>query len=177
MKKKSLIIVCALALILTVAIGGTVAWLTAETEKVTNTFTYGDINITLAESENLDLKMVPGNDITKDPKVTVNANSEDCYLFVKVEKSDNFDNFMTYEMAEGWNELTGEAGVYYREVDNKAADQVFDVLKGNKVTVGEDVSKEKLTALTDTPKPTLAFTAYAVQKANIADAAAAWAKI
>ena len=53
MKKKATIAVTALLLVLCFAIGGTLAWLKDETKPVVNTFTYGDINIDLSESENL----------------------------------------------------------------------------------------------------------------------------
>ena len=175
MKKKVLSIV-AVVLVLCCAIGGTLAWLTAKTAPVVNTFTVGDINIELAESENLDLKMVPGNTITKDPKVTVKANSEACWLFVKVEKSANFDSFMTYDMADGWTELPSVAGVYYREVAATTAATDFSVLKGDSVSVMNTVTKADLNALTQSTFPTLTFTAYAVQKDNVATAADAWAK-
>lgn len=59
-------------LVLSFTIGGTLAWLTDTTEPVTNTFTYGDINITLAETTEV-YKMVPGNSISKDPSVTVES--------------------------------------------------------------------------------------------------------
>ena len=177
MKKKSFIMALALVLVFAVAVGGVVAWLTDKTDPVTNTFTVGDINITLDESKNLDLKMVPGNTITKDPTVTVKANSEACWLFVKVEKSANFDDFMTYEMAAGWTALTGVDGVYYREVVATTIDTDFAVLKDNHVTVKDKVTKAQLNALTTESYPTLTFTAYAVQKDNIDDAATAWAKV
>ena len=176
MKKKMWSSVVAIALVLCCAVGGTLAWLSDKTDPVVNTFTVGDINITLTESDNLNLKMVPGNNITKDPKVTVKSGSEACWLFVKVEKSANFDDFMTYEMADGWTALTEADGVYYREVTASAADTSFDVLKGNQVTVKEDVTKGQLQAVKTANQPTLTFTAYAVQKDNIADAATAWAK-
>lgn len=168
MKKKSLALVLALAMIVVCVVGGTLAWLTAKTGPVTNTFTYGDINITLAESENLDLKMIPGYTIVKDPKVTVLAGSEKCYLFVKVEKSANFDSFMTYDMATGWTQLKDASnndvpGVFYREVDTAAANQEFGVLKDNQVTVSGDVTKTMLNGLTEDTQPTLTFTAYACQ--------------
>ena len=106
------------ALIVCATVAGTLAWLTDTTDPVVNTFTVGDINITLTESENLDLKMVPGRTITKDPKVTVNEGSEACWLFVKVVKSENFKDFMTYDKADGWTLLKteGNTEVYYREV-------------------------------------------------------------
>ena len=146
MKKKVLSIV-AVVLVLCCAIGGTLAWLTDKTDPVVNTFTVGDINIELTESENLNLKMVPGNTITKDPKVTVQANSEACWLFVKVEKSANFDSFMTYDMADGWTELPSVTGVYYREVAATTAATDFSVLKGDSVSVKDTVTKADLSPL------------------------------
>lgn len=172
-----LVMILALTLIVGGIVGGSVAWLTATSGPVTNTFTVGDINITLDESDNLDLKMVPGKTITKDPTVTVEANSEACWLFVKVQKSANFDSFMTYSMAEGWIPLTGVDGVYYREVPATTADTPFYVIAGNSVTVSTDVTKTQLNTLTPATYPTLTFTAYAVQKDNINDAATAWAKL
>lgn len=184
MKKKSLALVLALAMIVVCVVGGTLAWLTATTPEVKNTFTAGDINITLAESENLDLKMIPGYTIAKDPKVTVKAGSEKCYLFVKVDKSANFDTFMTYEIADGWTQGDGTnipSNVYYRVVDASTADQEFGVLKDNQVTVSGDVTKTMLNGLTEATQPTLTFTAYACQynssNGTHFDAADAWAKV
>lgn len=171
MKKKVLSIV-AVVLVLCCAIGGTLAWLTDKTEPVVNTFTVGDINIELTETTT-NYKMVPGNTISKDPKVTVKANSEACWLFVKVEKSTNFDQYLSYEMADGWTKL--EDGVYYREVSAITANADFTVLKDNQVQVLDTVTKTMLEAA-KTDAPTLTFTAYAVQKDNVASAADAWAK-
>ena len=176
MKKKIIALIVCLTLIIGCAIGGTIAWLTDKTEAVTNTFTVGDVDITLAESPNLDLKMVPGKTITKDPTVTVVKDSEACWLFVKVEKSANFDTFMTYEMADGWTELTGVDGVYYRQVNTLTSDQTFSVLKNNNVTVKNTVTKAMLNAEGFTA-PTLTFTAYACQLASFNDPALAWAEV
>lgn len=177
--KKTLTVVIALVLVVVMSVAGTVAYLTASTGPVVNTFTVGNIDITLAESENLNLKMVPGNDIAKDPKVTVVGGSEACWLFVKVEKSGDLDKFVTYNIAEGWTELAGVSGVFYREVAANALDQEFSVLADNKVTVKDTVTKTMMDNLDKdgVTKPTLTFTAYAVQKANIDDAATAWAKV
>lgn len=170
--KKTLTMVLAFALIFALGIGATLAWLTATSDTVKNTFTTSDINITLTEtkgSANREFKMVPGHTITKDPKVTVKAGSEPCYLFVKVEKSSNFNSFMTYEMAAGWTQLKDKdnqdvPGVFYREVDALTDKQEFYVLKDNQVQVNENVTKADMNALTDTTKyPTLTFTAYASQ--------------
>lgn len=178
MKKnnKALALVMSLMLIIGVVVGGTVAYLVTHTDPLVNTFTIGDINITLTESENLDLKMVPGKDLTKDPEVTVKANSEACWLFVKVEES-NVSDFLTYSVdTSKWTALGGQTGVYYMQVSASDSDQVYPVLTGDKVTVKTDVTKPMLTALTSSTYPRLTFTAYAVQQDSITTAAAAWEK-
>lgn len=176
MKKKVCLSVAAIALVLCCAIGGTLAWLSAKTDPVKNTFTVGDINIDLTETTGETYKMVPGNTLGKDPKVTVKAGSEACWLFVKVEESENFDAFMTCAIADGWTALSGVGGVYYREVPATDADTDFTVLKNNQVIVKDDVTKQQLQGVKDN-LPTMTFTAYAVQQDNIADAATAWAKV
>ena len=180
MKKKSLALLLAIALVVVGAVAGTVAWLTDKTPSVTNTFTTSDINIELKETKN-NFQMIPGWNIEKDPKVTVKAGSEACYLFVKLEKSADFDTFMTYEMADGWEALPGNDGVYYREVAAATADTTFEVLKDNQVTVKDTVTKEQMNALTADTYPTLTVTAYASQRfknnTETFTAAEAWANI
>ena len=180
MKKKSLALVLALAMIVVCVVGGTLAWLIATTPEVKNTFTTSDVDITLTETTT-NYQMIPGYTIAKDPKVTVLAGSEKCYLFVKVVKSANFDTFMTYNMAAGWTALDGVNGVYYREVETSTANQEFAVLKDNQVTVSGDVTKAMLNGLTEATQPTLTFTAYACQynssNGTHFDAADAWAKV
>ena len=174
MKKKTLALVLALTLLVAGIVGGTLAWLTDQTDEVKNTFTVGDINIGLTETT-ADYKMVPGNTIAKDPTVTVKANSEACWLFVKITESTDLKDFITYAIAEGWTALPGVDGVYYREVP-ASADQTFSVLAGDAVTVKSDVTRTMLeTAKTDAP--TLTFKAYAIQKDHFATADAAWAEV
>ena len=165
---------CVMFVVLAASIGGTVAWLTDKTAPVTNTFTMSDIDIDLTETTGNNYKMVPGNTITKDPKVTVNEGSEACWLFVKVEKSTNFDDFMTYEIADGWTLVPGEANVYYRTVGATTADTDFSVIKNNQVTVKDTVTKAAMNVLTAETYPKLTFTAYAVQQANVGTVADAW---
>ena len=164
MKKKVLALVLAMVLVVVGVAAGTLAWLTAKSDTVTNTFTTSDIKVKLEETKN-NFKMIPGYDIQKDPKATVLAGSEECFLFVKLEKSANFDDFMTYEMADGWAELTGENGVYYRKVQTADIDKPFSVLKDDKVTVRGTVTKDMMNAIDNgtAAKPTLKITAYASQ--------------
>lgn len=158
---KTFVAMLALVLVIGCAVGGTVAWLTAQTGPVVNTFTYGDIKIDLTET-NETYKMVPGYDIHKDPKAKVLAGSEECFLFVKLDESTNFKNYMTYEMDEGWTVVPGKTNVYFRKVLTANIGKPYSVLKGDQVTVKGTVTKEMMeTAEQD--KPTLKITAYASQ--------------
>lgn len=180
MTKKTLIAITAVVLVLFCTVGATLAWLVATTGEVKNTFTYGNINITLAETTTF-YKMIPGGTISKDPKVTVKANSEACWLFVKVTESDNFDTFMTYAIADGWTQLTDDStpavpvsGVYYRKVAASTTDTAYSVLKDDQVKVKSSVTKSQFDNLTETTKPTLTFKAYAIQQEGFTTAYAAW---
>jgi hypothetical protein len=179
--KKTLLTIILTVVVCFAVVGATFAWLMDKTDPITNTFTVGNVDIELTESANLDLKMVPGKVITKDPKVTVNANSEACWLFVKVEETNNiFDTnkqFVKYEIDDtNWKALDGESGVYYIKVDEATAKTGvdYDVLHDNQVTINTAATADDL-AVAETSQPTLKFTAYAVQSEGINNAAAAWA--
>ena len=123
---RPLILMLAVALLIGATIGGTIAWLTAKTDDVVNTFTVGDVNITLKETkiiwEEVDgketgnysydpkgpqkgvqntYKLIPGEQYTKDPVVAVVDSesglvSEDCYLFVQVVEENNPSKYLEY---------------------------------------------------------------------------------
>ena len=203
--KKTLTMVLAFALVFALGVGGTLAWLTAETTEVVNTFTVGDINIELKEHKlNADNKTlsetltnpaaadgnnydyVPGDTLPKDPFVTVKANSEACWLFVKIDVANNTNNniegdnknVINWAIASGWTPVTEGSNIYYREVaatGENDTDPMY-VLANNNVTVNENVTKDMVTGL-NTNKPTLTFKAAAVQKDNIADVATALTKV
>lgn len=181
MKKKLFISVVAVALVACFAIGGTLAWLTAETKPVVNTFTVGDVNIDLTEETTGPYQVIPGKDITKDPVVTVKPDSEACWLFVKVEESANWPDYMAgdvrkinYAIADGWTALEDVPGVYYIKVDAETAKSghEYAVLAGDKVTVSGTLTKDEIDKITE--DFTLTFTAYAVQQYCISTAADAW---
>ena len=186
--RKTLVMMMAMVIAFSGAIGGTLAWLMDKTQTITNTFTVGDINIELDETGATDIdndgdeensyEITPGGSVEKDPWVTVKAGSKACWLFVKLDKSANFDTYLSYtvDTSEGaWTALEGESGVYYRMVSASAADQKFYVIKDNKVSV-KNVSMDALINGTES-LPTLSVTAYAVQQANIASAAEAWKQV
>ena len=173
-------LIAAIVLVIGCTAGGTVAWLVSKPDPIVNTFTIGNINAKLTETTKA-FNIVPGVDIAKDPVATVEANSEDCYLFVKLTEknwpafteADNTTRKVEYKIAQGWTEL--EKGVYYREVTKSGADQVFHVLKNDKVTVSSTLTKENADAIKAAGTPELTVAVYAVQKAGMKTPAEAWA--
>lgn len=188
MNKKFLAMALALVLLIGGVVSGSLAWLTDKTDDVTNTFTQSNIDIKLEETET-EFKMIPGHTIDKDPTVTVKANSEKCWLFIKVVEANNFSTYMDYEIATGWESLDDVAGVYYREVAASTVDQSFVILgkdttdskwNDNEVYVLPSVTSAQMTEMASN-QPQLTFTAYAVQyyKTNgvAFTAAEAWTEV
>ena len=181
----SVFVMLALTMVVGCAVDGTVAWLVSESESSVSTFTLGDINIKLTgESESQPLKIIPGVEITRSLKVTVEPNSEACWLFVKVEGT-NWSHFpdangtakVSYSVAGGtddWKALEGNPGVYYREVSAGDAQTgvVYDV--NCNVTVSQMLTKAEVNSIASGTQPKLSFTAYAVQRYGFTDAAEAW---
>lgn len=158
MKKKIVILSLALVLAFALGIGGTLAWLTASTTSVTNTFTVGDISVTLSETPNYDsnkdgtndtwqAQLIPGYTYAKDPKVTVSGNV-DCYLFVKFEETNNPSKYLDYTSTlsvenSGWTQGKGNktndnpdgdgvpTNVWYREVKANDTTKAWNLLEGN----------------------------------------------
>ncbi len=161
-RRRVLTTVLLMALVAVCAVGGTLAWLTAQTDPITNTFTTSNINITLSEDENLDLQMVPGHTITKDPLVVVADGSEACYVFVKLEESENFDDYMEYTVGTAWTALEGVDGVYYHIWQPTDTTNQWEVIKGDTVTVLDTVTKDMMKEA-ENNQPTLTVTAYACQ--------------
>lgn len=190
---KSWALVLACVLLVGGVIGGTLAWLTADGGSVKNTFTESGINITLSETkpESKTAPMVPGWKIDKDPKVTVDANSEDCWLFVKITESTtpDLDAYIAYAIASGWQTVQVEddngVTVIGRKVYKGEGTGGFAILGAgeypdpmgtesntvdgfkiswseNQVCVKPSVTEAMMTAISET-KPDLSFQAYAVQ--------------
>lgn len=133
MKKKAMALVLALGLVTVGIVSGTVAWLTASVNPVVNVFTDSDINITLAENTS-NYKMIPGHTIAKDPKVTVAAESEDCWLFVKITESTtpDLDAYIAYAIADQYDATTNPNGWRIVQPENDKGEIVIGrkVLKG-----------------------------------------------
>lgn len=97
-RSKALLLTLCAVLLVAASVMGTMAYLTS-TEKVENTFTVGNVKITLDEAKvNTDgtpaapaervkaneYKLLPGHTYTKDPTVTVIKGSESSYVRMKV---------------------------------------------------------------------------------------------
>ncbi|NMP37259.1 MAG: hypothetical protein GX051_03930 [Clostridiales bacterium] len=96
MKKKVTIIVCSALLIVSLMIGGTVAYL-SDKASATNTFTIGDIDIDLTEPHWDDITdgkdILPGSTSVKDP--VVEAVEGDSYMRIKMTVTDAANNAIT----------------------------------------------------------------------------------
>ena len=136
---------------------GSMAWLMDKSDDVVNTFTDSHVDIALSETgasgttiKTKDFKMIPGYTRDKDPKVTVKAGSQPCYVFIKVEESDNLDAYIKYAIDEydetknqtGWKPLTGVDGVYYRVISTETAVNTdYNILGGGTYTFTNGTSE------------------------------------
>ena len=89
MKKKT-ILVAAIAVMLVAAlvVGGTLAYFTDKSDAKVNTFTMGNVGIDLTETAwdaDADHTLVPGKFYDKNPTITVDADSQDAYVFLKLD--------------------------------------------------------------------------------------------
>lgn len=200
MKKKILVTLSVIACALLLVVGSvavTVAYL-SDTQTVTNTFTVGQVKITLLESKlNDDGKTVdtgtkvstnkyhllPSETYQKDPAVTVLANSEDCYVFIKVDNQIasvvDVTEIESQLTANNWVVFDSENGVYAYSVSGNAIvekdadnDQTLPIIES--VTVLETANNDALKAVDG---KNIVITAYAIQAAGLADADAAWSAL
>ena len=102
MKKKSILLtLTAVVLAMAIGVGGTIAYFTSTTDDVKNTFTVGNVAITLDEAKvtyaddvwtagservttNTYENVYPGAHLPKDPTIHVAADSQDAYVAMKV---------------------------------------------------------------------------------------------
>ncbi len=164
--------ILAACILLAAGIGTTVAYLVSKSLTLDNTFTLGNVGITLTESPTEGYMILPGAKIPKDPTVTVKGGSDACWLFFKAEASSDFGSYMTYSTADGWTALSGEPNVYYRAVTKTDDDLSFNLIWDNAITVHDTVTEEHIEFIHI--KPTLSFKAYAIQRAEIGSAEEAW---
>ena len=188
-KTKALMLVLCAVLLVTASVLGTMAYLTS-TDQVVNTFTVGKVAITLDEAQvNPDgtavtpaarvkenaYHLLPGHTYTKDPTVHVQANSEDSFIFVKVENGiANYEAGTTIAAqiaANGWTRLEGVANVYYKAYTKSAESTDLPVF-GNFTIADNANATDGWNNFSAETKVTV--TAYAVQKSGFNTAFDAW---
>lgn len=188
-KTKALVTALCAVLLVVASVMGTMAYLTSQ-DTVKNTFTVGNVKITLDEkdvdndqntADNVTLPtgevrdkankyhLIPGHTYVKDPTVHVDANSESCWLFVKLENGlkDIVDTkTIEAQMAEnGWTVLDAANNIYaYRDIVAAGANKV--VFESFKLKGDAEVARYANANIT--------VTAYAVQADGLATAQAAW---
>lgn len=168
---KKLITAASIALAACVAIGGTIAYLTAQTQTITNTFTVGDVNVKLeevgADNDAQSFKVTPGVPVTKAADVSVEAGDEPAYIFIEAVAADMQQNGLTYDMADGWTQIPDTNVYYWKDVIGTEGIANIQVLTNDQVLVSETLKEI-------TGNPTLTFTAYAVQQGAFDTAVEAW---
>ena len=184
--KKLVIAVVAMAVAMCCMIGGTLAWLLHESNVVTNTFTYGTITIELTEKNKESTtgiaytNVVPGDELDKDPVVTVKKGSEMCYVYVLI--TNQLGSAATYNITGDWIKI-GEKDntVLYRYTVNAvdASETEKDLAVFTKLKFSGDLTVDKVAALEG---KTVVIKAYAHQSDNttidVADGAAIdWAEV
>lgn len=182
-RSKTLLLALCAVLLVVGSVMGTMAYLTSQ-DAVTNTFTVGSVAITLDETDvntagvkdgetRVDAntyKLMPGHSYTKDPIVHVDEDSEDSWLFVKVENEiaaiEDSTTIADQMTAKGWTPVADTTNIYaYKEVVNAGDDiTVFETfkIKGDVINLSSYEGK------------TVKVTAYAVQADGFETAAAAW---
>jgi len=178
-KKVLLLVLCAVLLV-GASVAGTVAYLTS-TDTVTNTFTVGKVEITLEEyginadgsidkttthEELDDILLVPGRTIYKNPFITVGDESEECWLFVKIENG--LEGAGEIKMADGWTEVAGHDGYY--QYETKATKDSDPINVFTAFECDNTLSTDDIAAYEDKQ---IIVTAYAVQAEGI-EQTAAW---
>ena len=194
--RKILVSLAALALVAAISIGGTLAYLTSKAT-VTNTFTVGNVAITMDETDVDDstedaardtensYHLLPGKEYTKDPIIHVDANSESCYLFVTVDNLisgiEATNNNVAAQMAEnGWVNagVEGKANlyVYVGTAEGASASKPAVVAAGADVDVFETITIDgnvSNTTLASYAGKTITVNAYAIQAEGFSNKTAA----
>lgn len=176
MKKKLLALILSVAVVASIAAAGTLAYLTAQTDDVVNTFTVGDIDLTLTETTGTEYKILPGATVEKDPTVTVLADSENCWVYVLVanELNDTVEGASTLDITDSWELVESVPGMGVRwddtiaiyrlktAVGTASTDQIFPVF--NHVTISGALTNEQNASLEG---KTIQLAAYAHQVDNV----------
>ena len=124
--------------------GGTFAYLSQQTDQVTNKFKPNHALVEINETEN-DYEIIPGTEQTKDPSLTPDV-TLDSYLYAIV--TDETQGLVSYTVADGWkklDDLSDETkSVYYRKVTEADNGTAINILKDNKVSYDAGITNDDM---------------------------------
>lgn len=189
-KTKALVLALCAVLLVVTTVFVTMAYLTSQ-DTVQNTFTVGEVTISLDELDVDDddvltdnkeytkdgittirdkaneYKLIPGKTYTKDPTIHVGANSEPCYLFVKVENGlvnveADTNTIASQITANGWYPVNGTSDVYYYGTVNSiiAVNGGQDKVVFSEFTIDDSVEAD---SFAEYATKEIKVTAYAIQ--------------
>lgn len=192
--KKILVLLLCAVLLVGASVAGTLAYLTSQAT-VTNSFTVGKVvlggdaqagldeakvdeyGVAVSPAERVIIntyKLIPGHTYTKDPTVHVGANSEACWLFVKIDNGianieadtatgeDPYTKIAEQVTANGWALLAGETNIYYKaaaKTDETGDDYI--VFKEFRLATDADVASYA--------DKNIVVTAFAIQKDGLTE--------
>lgn len=172
MKKKMALALGGVALVATLAIGGTLAYFT-DTDAAANVFTMGKVGIDLTEDSDSDKvvditeegitydDIVPGDVVSKRPTISVDADSQDCYVAATIEVSASSEDLDVSEVSfdVDTTKWTLVNGVYYYNEKLSANDSV-DLFTETTIPTGWENEFAGQTF-------TVSIKAYAIQAENV----------
>lgn len=124
--------------------GGTFAYLSQQTDQVTNKFKPNHALVEISESDN-QYEIIPGTEQTKDPSLKADV-TLDSYLYAIV--TDETQGLVSYTVADGWTEIPeladGTKKVYYRKVTAAETGTSFPILKDNKVSYDKAITNDMM---------------------------------
>ena len=182
-KKKT--IIAALVLLLVLLVGGAIAYFT-DKENVENVFTIGKVDIELSEPTWVSTGkakaegLMPGDTIEKDPTVKVAADSEDAWVFVKVEVPClGTTELFTYSVSTDWTAVKngtcadGKAVKVYGHTSSMAANAtstLFTTVTFTNLTDAQYAELADADATLEGKNLKMPVKAYAIQKDNVTGA-------
>jgi hypothetical protein len=188
-KTKALVLALCAVLLFVTTVFVTMAFLTSE-DSVQNTFSVGKVEITLDEAkvdsygneianaervkEN-EYKLIPSHTYVKDPTIHVDSNSEDCYLFVRIQNDLGSDGVINGIANNGWVLVEGTQDVYcYYGVTDGETNSTKQIVKPGEdkkvfdtFTLGEKANPNNYDTATKNAK--IIVTAYAIQADGLSE--------
>ncbi len=169
-KKKLAVTAIAVLLAMVLMLGGTLAYLTGESEVTSNQFSTNSNSVELKETTGGEYNVVPGTSEAKDPTVIATC-TLDSYVFLEV--NDVTYNLVGYTINADWellftesitdeeDEEVGTTYIYYQLLTGTASEKKLNVLVGDTVYYYSATTNEDMEAAGE--EVSLTFKAYIIQ--------------